>query len=78
MFGEYFARSSLLAWPIAALLIFFVTFLVVLVSVLRKGRDRDSLHHLAVMPLEDDSTSPAPAARDHASGPGALAKSGGK
>lgn len=78
MYQEFLARSSLLIWPMVGFFIFLVTFLAVLVSVLRKGRKRGSLDRLAALPLQEDAFPPAPAAREHASGRSGRPTTGGE
>lgn len=54
MFGEYYAGSDLLMWPLVGLGIFVVAFIGVLLYVLVVVRDRHTLDRMAALPLEDD------------------------
>jgi hypothetical protein len=56
MFQEYFARSLLLAWPLAGLLFFVLGFLAVLAYAGLGMRDRGRVAQLAALPLEGDGT----------------------
>ncbi len=58
MFGEFYAGSNLLMWPLIGLGIFVVAFIAVLLYVLVVVRDRHKLDRLAALPLEDDDGYP--------------------
>ena len=55
MYQEFFAGSDLLAFPLAALGIFFTVFVVVVARVVWGLHRRNRLDHLANLPLEPDS-----------------------
>ena len=56
MFQEYFARSSLLSWPVVGLVLIFLAFIGVLVYVFFGMRDRRRIVRLAALPLEGDES----------------------
>lgn len=59
MFAEYFAqKSDLMVWPLVALAIFFIAFLIVLVRVAAGFRKRTRMDHVARLPLEPDAPPP--------------------
>jgi len=64
MFAEYFAqKSDLMVWPLVALGIFLVVFLVVLVRVAAGFRKGATMDHVARLPLESDAPHGAPERR---------------
>ena len=54
MFQEFLAQSRLLILPMVALVIFFVTFVIVVYYVLFRMKKRDGIDHVASLPLEPD------------------------
>jgi hypothetical protein len=50
--AEFFAESPALAYPIVALILFFLVFIVVIIRVIRMGKDRAEKR--ARIPLEDE------------------------
>jgi len=55
MYQEFFAGSDLLTFPLVALGIFFIVFVVVVARVIWGFHRRTRLDHLANLPLESDS-----------------------
>jgi len=53
MFQEFLRDTPYIAWPLAAFVLFFLTFVAVLVSVL--ATRRRNFDHVAALPLEDDA-----------------------
>jgi cbb3-type cytochrome oxidase subunit 3 len=58
MFQEFLRDTPLLAWPIAAFVLFFTTFVGVLVAIL--ATRRRNFDHVASLPLEDDAATRNP------------------
>lgn len=58
-YREFLAESRHLAWPLAALLLFFVFFLAVVYRLARGLATRQSFDHVAALPLEDDAVPPS-------------------
>jgi cbb3-type cytochrome oxidase subunit 3 len=54
MFQEFLRDTPLIAWPVAAFVLFFATFVGVLVAML--AARRKNFDHVASLPLEDDAT----------------------
>ena len=55
MFGEFYAQSPLLFWPLVGLVIFVVSFAAVLLYVVFGLRERSKVEYLAALPLQDDA-----------------------
>jgi len=55
MFQEFLAQSQHLTWPLAALVVFFLVFLGVVVYVVRSMLRHQKFDHVASLPLEDDA-----------------------
>lgn len=53
MYGEFYADSDLLIWPLVGLGIFVISFIAVLLYVFVGLRDRDETDRLAGLPLEN-------------------------
>ncbi|MBK8167399.1 MAG: hypothetical protein IPK64_15760 [bacterium] len=62
MFQEFFSRSTLLAWPLAGLLLSVTFFVGVLAFVFLGLRDRRHVHDLASLPFDAEETVAEPAA----------------
>jgi len=59
MLQEFLGRTEHLHFPLAALILFFLVFLGVVIRVVRGAVKRKSLDHVASLPLEDDDPSDA-------------------
>lgn len=55
MFQEFFAKSTLLIWPLMGLVIFVTIFAGVLAYVFLGLRDKKKIDELAALPLEPDT-----------------------
>jgi hypothetical protein len=55
VFGEFYAQSPLLFWPLVGLVIFVVSFAAVLLYVVYGLREPGKVQYLAALPLEDDA-----------------------
>lgn len=55
MFQEFYAKSTLLVWPLAGLIIFVAIFAGVLAFVFFGLRDKSKIDHIAALPLEPDT-----------------------
>jgi hypothetical protein len=62
VFQEFFSRSTLLAWPLAGLLLSVTFFVGVLAFVFLGLRDRRHVHDLASLPFDAEETVDEPAA----------------
>ena len=62
MFQEFFSRSTLLAWPLAGLLLSITFFVGVLAFVFLGLRDRRHVQDLASLPFDAEETVDEPAA----------------
>ena len=58
MFQEVLRDTPLLAWPLAAFVLFLTTFVGVLLAVL--ATRRKDFDHVASLPLDDDAVNPNP------------------
>ena len=58
MFQEFLRDTPLLAWPLAAFVLFLATFVSVLVAVL--ATRRKNFDHVASLPLEEDAATLRP------------------
>ena len=63
MYKELLSQSGYLVWPLVALVIFFVTWIVVLINVGMSHRRGDRLDVLANLPLSSDDESEKPEAQ---------------
>lgn len=55
MFQDFFAKSTLLVWPLLGLIIFVTIFAGVLAYVFLGLRDKDKISEMAALPLEPDT-----------------------
>jgi hypothetical protein len=55
LFQEFFAKSTLLVWPLAGLIIFVAIFAGVLAFVIFGLRDGTKIDEIAALPLEPDT-----------------------
>ena len=63
MYKELLSQSSYLVWPLVALVIFFVTWIVVLINVGMSHRRGDRIDVLANLPLVGDEETESPEAK---------------
>jgi hypothetical protein len=61
VFQEFYARSSLLVWPLVGLILFVAIFVGMLAFTFLGLRDRRKLDELAALPLEPDHEIDRPA-----------------
>ncbi len=54
MYQEFFADSTLLAWPMVGLAVFVLSFIAVILYVVYGLKDPDKRGHIAALPLEDE------------------------